>query len=100
MGQPRAAKRDGPGRARLGLSGAILLMLVGGGGASARDGTAGTKPSVPIRSEGAAAMIADALLAAVPLPSGTQHVSRPPRATAGELGPPINIGQPKYVDRY
>jgi len=86
--------------ARLGLCSAILAMLVGGCGASARDGTAEAKPSVPIYSERAAAAVADALLAAVPLPADTRHVSGPPRAVAGELGRPINIDEPKDVDRY
>jgi hypothetical protein len=82
------------------LCGAVLVMLVGGCGANARDGTAEAKPSVPIYSEGAASVVADALLAAVPLPADTQHVSGPPRAVAGELGRPINIDEPKDVDRY
>jgi|GEM_PF-3046957 len=86
--------------ARFGLCGLVLALLVGACGASARDGTAGAKPSVPIYSERAAATLADALLAAVPLPADTQHVSGPPRAVAGELGRPINIDEPKDVDRY
>jgi hypothetical protein len=55
---------------------------------------------VALYSEGAAAAVADALLAAVPLPADTQHVSGPPRAVAGKLGRPINIDEPKDVDRY
>ena len=86
--------------ARLGLCSAILAMLVGGCGGSARDAIAGAKPSVPLYSERAAAVVADALLAAVPLPADTQHVSGPPRAIAGELGRPINIDEPKDVGRY
>ncbi len=86
--------------ARFGLCGAVVAMLVGGCGATARDGTAEAKPSVPLYSQGAAAAVADALLAAVPLPTDTQHVSGPPRAIAGELGRPINIDEPKDVDRY
>jgi hypothetical protein len=55
--------------ARLGLCGAVLAMLVGGCGAGAQDATAEAKPSVPVYSEVAAAAVADALLAAVPLPA-------------------------------
>jgi hypothetical protein len=85
---------------RFGLCGAVLVMLVGGCGASARDRTAEAKPSVPIYSQRAAAALADALLAAVPLPADTQHVSGPPPAVAGKLGRPINIDEAKDVDRY
>jgi hypothetical protein len=84
----------------MGLCSVVLAMLVGGCGGSARDATAEAKPSVPIYSEGAAAVVADALLAVVPLPADTQHVSGPPRAIAGKLGRPINIDEPKDVDRY
>jgi hypothetical protein len=101
MGQPGTAKRGGTRMARFGLCGAVLVMLVGGCGASARDGTAEAKPSVPIYSEGAAAAVADALLAAVPLPADTQHVSGPPRAVAGELGRAANSeDSAKAIDRY
>jgi hypothetical protein len=87
--------------ARLGLCSAILAMLVGGCGGSARDATAEAKPSVPLYSEGAAAAVADALLAAVPLPSDTQHVSEPPQAVAGKLGRSRNSeDSAKAVDRY
>lgn len=86
--------------ARLGLCSAVLVMSVGGCGASARDETAVAKPSVALYSEGAAAAVADALLAAVPLPADTQHVSEPPPAVAGKLGRPINIDEAKAVDRY
>jgi len=55
---------------------------------------------VPLYSEGAAAALADALLGAVPLPPDTDQVSEPPRAVAGKLGRPINIDEPKDVDRY
>jgi hypothetical protein len=55
---------------------------------------------VPPYSRRAAAAVADALLAAVPLPADTQHVSEPPRAVAGKLGRPLNIDEPKDVDRY
>ncbi|MFI4977427.1 MAG: hypothetical protein ACHQC8_01925 [Solirubrobacterales bacterium] len=55
---------------------------------------------MPLYSEGAAAAVADALLAAVPLPADTQHVSGPPRAVADKLGRPINIDEAKAVDRY
>ena len=79
---------------------AVLAMLVGGCGAGARNATTVAKPSVPLYSEGAAAAVADALLAAVPLPADTQHVSGPPPAVAGKLGRPINIDEPKDVDRY
>jgi hypothetical protein len=76
-------------------------MSVGGCGGSARDATAEAKPSVALYSEGAAAAVADALLAAVPLPSDTQRVSEPPRAVAGKLGRPINSeDSAKAVDRY
>jgi hypothetical protein len=77
-----------------------LAMLLGGCGGSARDAAAEAKPSVPLYSERAAAAVADALLAAVPLPADTQHVSEPPRAVAGKLGLPLNIVGPKDVDRY
>jgi hypothetical protein len=86
--------------ARLGWCSAVLAMLVGGCGTSARDATVVAKPSVPLYSAGAAAAVADALLAAVPLPADTQHVSGPPPAVAGKLGRPINIDGPKDVDRY
>jgi hypothetical protein len=76
--------------ASLGLCSAILAMLVGGCGASARDATAEAKPSVALYSEGAAAAVAGALLAAVPLPADTQRVSEPPQAVAGKLGRPAN----------
>jgi hypothetical protein len=75
-------------------------MLVGGCGASARDATVEAKPSVPLYSEGAAAAVAGALLGAVPLPSDTERVSKPPRAVAGKLGRPGNIDEAKDVDRY
>ena len=55
--------------ARLGVCGAVLAMLVGGCGASARGATAKAKPSAPLYSERAAATVANALLAAVPLPA-------------------------------
>jgi hypothetical protein len=59
------------------------------------------KPSVPLYSEGAAVAVADVLLAAVPLPADTQHVSGPPRAVAGKLGRPANSeDSAKSVDRY
>jgi hypothetical protein len=87
--------------ARLGLRSAGLAMLVGGCGASARHETAEAKPSVPLYSEGAAAAVADALLAAAPLPADTQHVSEPPEAVAGKLGRSRNSeDSAKAVDRY
>jgi hypothetical protein len=87
--------------ARLGLGGAVLAMLVGGCGASARNATAEAKPSVALYSERAAAAVADALLAAVPLPADTQQVSQPPRAVAGKLGRSRNSeDSAKAVDRY
>ena len=87
--------------ASLGLCGAGLAMLVGGCGASARDATAEAKPSVALYSEGAAAAVAGALLAAVPLPADTQPVSEPPQAVAGKLGRPGNSeDSAKAVDRY
>ncbi len=56
---------------------------------------------MPLYSEDAAAAVADALLAAVPLPADTQHVSEPPQAVAGELGRPANSeDSAKAVDRY
>jgi hypothetical protein len=55
---------------------------------------------VPIYSEGAAAAVADALLAAVPLPADTQRVSEPPEAVAGKLGRPRREDSAKAVDRY
>ena len=52
-------------------------------------------------SERAAAAVADALLAAVPLPTDTQDVSAPPKAVAGKLGRPTNSeDSAKAVDRY
>jgi hypothetical protein len=98
MQQPRTAMRW-TGTVALGCC-AVLGILVGGCGASARDGTAVAKPSVPLYSEDAAAAVADALLAAVPLPADTQHVSAPPQAVAGKLGRPLNIDEAKAVDRY
>lgn len=87
--------------ARLVSCSTILAILVGGCGASARDATAEAKPSVPLYSEGAAAAVADALLAAVPLPADTQQVSEPPQAVAGKLGRPGNSeDSAKAVDRY
>jgi hypothetical protein len=87
--------------ARLGLCSAILAMLVGGCGGSARDATAEAKPSVPLYSEGAAAAVADALLAAVPLPANTQHISEAPQAVAGKLGRAGNSeDSAKAVDRH
>jgi hypothetical protein len=101
MGQPGTATRGRTRMARLGLCSAILAILVGGCGGSARDATAEAKPSVPLYSEGAAAAVADALLAAVPLPSDTQHVSEPPQAVAGKLGRSRNSeDSAKAVDRY
>lgn len=88
--QPGTAKRGRTRMASLGLCSAILAMLVGGCGASARDATAEAKPSVALYSEGAAAAVAGALLAAVPLPADTQRVSEPPQAVAGKLGRPAN----------
>jgi len=56
---------------------------------------------VALYSEGAAAAVADALLAAVPLPADTQHVSQPPRAVAGKLGRSRNSeDSAKAVDRH
>jgi len=87
--------------ARLGLCWAILATLFGGCAASARDATLEAKSSVPLYSEGAAAAVADALLAEVPLPAGTQHVSAPPEAVASKLGRPANSeDSAKAVDRY
>jgi hypothetical protein len=87
--------------ARLGLCGAVLAMLVGGCGASAQNATGKAKPSVALYSERAAAAVADALLAAVPLPADTQQVSQPPQAVAGELGRPGNSeDSAKAVDRH
>jgi hypothetical protein len=100
MGQPGTAKRSSTRTAGLGLCSAILSMLVGGCGASTRDATAEAKPTGPLYSERAAAAVADALLAAVPLPADTQHVSEPPGVVAGKLGRPINIDEAKAVDRY
>jgi hypothetical protein len=78
-----------------------ILFLAGGCGASARSATPATKPSVALYSEGAAAAIADALLAALPLPAGTQRVSAPPQAVAGRLGAPsASEDSAKAVDRY
>ena len=101
MGQLGTAKRGGARMARLGLCGAVLVMLVGGCGASARDATGEAKPSVALYSEGAAAAVAGALLAAVPLPADTQQVSEPPQAVAGKLGRSRNSeDSAKAVDRY
>jgi len=100
MGQPGTAKRGSTRMMRLVLCSAVLAMLVGGCGASAPDMTAEAKSSVPLYSEGAAAAVAAALLAAVPLPADTQRVLGPPRAVAGKLGQPINIDEAKAVDRY
>jgi hypothetical protein len=87
--------------ASVGLCGVVLAMLVGGCGTSARDGTAEAKPSAPLYSEDAAATVAGALLAAVPLPADTQRVTEPPRAVAGKLGRPANSEDAaKAVDRY
>jgi hypothetical protein len=87
--------------ARLVLCSVLLAMLVGGCGASARDATAEAKSSAGLYSEGAAATVADALLAGVPLPADTQDVSAPPRALAGKLGRPANSeDSAKAVDRY
>jgi hypothetical protein len=56
---------------------------------------------VPLYSEGAAAEVADALLAALPLPIDTQPVSEPPQAVAGKLGRPGGSeDSAKAVDRY
>jgi hypothetical protein len=85
---------------RLVVCGALLATLLGGCGKGAPDVTAKSKSAGPLYSEGAAAAVADALLAAVPLPAYTQHVSEPPRAVAGKLGWPINIDSAKAVDRY
>jgi hypothetical protein len=85
---------------RLVVCSAVLAMLAGGCGASAPAVTAGAKPAGPLYSEGAAAVVADALLAAVPLPADTKPVSEPPRAVAGKLGRPINIDEAKAVDRF
>jgi hypothetical protein len=82
------------------LCGAVLAMLLGGCGASAPAVTAEAKPAAPLYSEGAAAVVADALLAAVPLPADTKPVSEPPRAIAGKLGRPINIDEAKAVERF
>jgi hypothetical protein len=87
--------------ARLGLCGAVLAMLAGGCGAGARGARAEAKPSVPLYSEGAAAAVAGALLAAVPLPADTQQVSQPPQAVVGKLGRPANSEHSaQAVDRY
>jgi hypothetical protein len=85
---------------RLVLCSAVLAVLVGACGASAPGVTAEAKSTGPLYSERAAAVVADALLAAVPLPADTQHVSEPPGAVAGKLGRPINIDEAKAVDRY
>ena len=86
--------------ARLGLCGAVLAMLVGGCGASARDASSGAGPSTPLYSEGAAAAAADVLLAAVPLPPDTQRVTGPlpgeKLGTRPVWGP---TPTPKSVDR-
>jgi hypothetical protein len=80
---------------------AILTILVGGCGAGARSATPVAKPSVALYSKGAAAAVADALLAAVPLPGDTQHVSAPPQAVAGKLGRAGNSeDSAKAVDRH
>lgn len=101
MVQPGTAKRGATRMARLGLHSVVLAMVFAGCGAGARDATAEAKPSEPLYSEGAAAAVADALLAAVPLPADTEHVSGPPQAVAGELGRPANSeDSAKAVDRY
>ena len=74
----------------MGLCGVMLAMLFGGCGMGARDAAAEAKPSTALYSEGAAAAVADALLAAVPLPADTENVSAPPPAVAGELGRSAN----------
>ncbi len=79
---------------------AVLAVLLVSCGAGTRQAVASTKPAGPLYSEGAAAAVADELIAAVPLPADTQRVSGPPRAVAGKLGRPINIDEAKAVDRY
>jgi len=85
---------------RLVLFGAVLAMLLGGCGASAPDVSTEAQPTGSLYSAGAAAAVADALLAAVPLPADTQRVSESPPAVAGKLGRPINIDEAKAVERH
>jgi hypothetical protein len=79
---------------------AVLAMLLVSCGAGTRQAIASAKPTGPLYSEGAAAAVAQELIAAVPLPADTQRVSGPPRAVAGKLGRPIDIDEAKAVDRY
>jgi hypothetical protein len=58
-------------------------------------------PSAPLYSEGAAAAVADSLLAAVPLPAKTNRVAQLPPAAAKRLGRPRNSEFfAKAVDRH
>jgi len=85
----------------LGCCGILATCLAGGCGAGAQSATAPAEPSVPIYSEGAAVAVADALVAAVPLPANTQHVSAPPQAVAGKLGAAsASENSAKDVDRH
>jgi hypothetical protein len=79
---------------------AVLALLPVSCAAGTRQAIASAKPTGPLYSEGAAAAIAEQLLAAVALPADTQRVSGPPRAVAGKLGRPINIDEAKSVDRH
>jgi hypothetical protein len=100
MQQPRSAMRWRRTVA-LGCCGILAIFLAGGCGAGARSATPAAKPGPPLYSEGAAAAVADALLAAAPHPADTQHVSAPPHAVAGKLGRPGNSeDSAKSVDRY
>jgi len=86
--------------ARFGLCSAVLVMSVGGCEASARNATTVAKPSVPLYSEGAAAAVADALLAAVPLPPDTHRITGPlPGEKLGKRPVWGPTPTPKSVDR-
>jgi len=80
--------------------GAVLALTAVGCGAQARHASRVAAPSGPLYSERASAAVADALLAAVPIPPDTQPLSAPPRLVAGKLGRPLNIGGAKTVDRH
>src|ERR1019366_3370020 len=85
MGQPGTARRGRTRMARLGLCSAVLAMLVGGCGATARDATVVAGLRVALYSAGAGADLAHA----------------PPRAGAGKLGRAGNSeDSAKAVDRY
>lgn len=98
---------------RLGFPGRLLVVglisvasvgtaLLAAGCATGGDGRgAASKPTAPLYTEQSAAVVAERMLAAVPIPEKTRRAGGPPPSVVTELGRPRNSeDSPKSVDRH